>query len=329
MILILSDKSDAHYQYMQQRLVDRGEEVFTLDTSQFPHNFSIGYDFSDQCLEVTVGNGEKKISGKEIASIWNRRRPPTKLPKSFSDEAVREYIVRESQIFLSSLHDMLKSPLWVSNPDSLEKASRKPYQLLVAQEMGFCVPETFIGNSVSVATEFLASHNDIALKAIGMGAIEIRSESCPEFDCMRMYTRRLDNNQLEAVLPQVQNCPVIIQPYVQKDFELRITVVGTKVFACAIYSQMAERTKEDWRRYDFLKTPHRAYTLPKEVEQRCLALMSTLGLMFGCIDMIVTPKGEYVFLEINPNGQWLWIERMTGMPIADALIDMLIAGKVV
>ena len=104
MILILSDKSDAHYQYMQQRLVDRGEEVFTLDTSQFPHNFSIGYDFSDQCLEVTVGNGEKKISGKEIASIWNRRRPPTKLPKSFSDEAVREYIVRESQIFLSSLH---------------------------------------------------------------------------------------------------------------------------------------------------------------------------------------------------------------------------------
>lgn len=122
---------------------------------------------------------------------------------------------------------------------------------------------------------------------------------------------------------QVSNCPVIIQSYIQKEFELRVTVVKDKVFACAIYSQSSERTREDWRRYDIPNTPHKIYKLPKQIEQKCVDIVKKLGLEFGCIDMIVTPGGEFIFLEINPNGQWLWIEHLTGLPIGDAISEEL------
>jgi glutathione synthase/RimK-type ligase-like ATP-grasp enzyme len=113
---------------------------------------------------------------------------------------------------------------------------------------------------------------------------------------------------------------------VEKRVELRVTVVGTKVFAAEIDSQATNHTRFDWRRYDLGNTPHRAHPLPDDVAERCLALTQRLGLSYGAIDLIVTPDGRYVFIEINPNGQYSWIEHCTGLPITDALCDLLMAG---
>jgi len=116
----------------------------------------------------------------------------------------------------------------------------------------------------------------------------------------------------------------VFQEYIPKALELRISIVGHQVFAAAIYSQMTERTKHDWRRYDLEKTPHAVYILPAGVERACIDIVQHYGLAFAAIDMVVTPQGDFVFLELNPNGQWLWIERLTGQPISDAIADMLV-----
>jgi glutathione synthase/RimK-type ligase-like ATP-grasp enzyme len=114
---------------------------------------------------------------------------------------------------------------------------------------------------------------------------------------------------------------------VPKRVELRITVVGDQVFAAEIHSQKAKRTRIDWRRYDLAHTPHYPHTLPDEVRRSCVELVRRLGLCYGAIDMVLTPDGRYVFLEINPNGQFLWIEQLTGMPISDAICDLLASGR--
>lgn len=101
--------------------------------------------------------------------------------------------------------------------------------------------------------------------------------------------------------------PSIFQPYIEKDFELPIVVVGRHIFACAIHSQQSDRSREDWRRYALENTPYLPYMLPAEIEARILVFMDRLWLVFGSIDMIVTPDGEYIFLEINPGGQFDWI----------------------
>lgn len=120
-----------------------------------------------------------------------------------------------------------------------------------------------------------------------------------------------------------------MQEYISKRVELRVTVVGSRVFAAEIHSQVNSSTKHDWRRYDLDRTPHMRHPLPPSVEACCVQLVQTLRLNFGAIDMIVTPSGEYVFLEINGNGQWGWIEDLTGLPIADAIVELLVAGEAV
>jgi glutathione synthase/RimK-type ligase-like ATP-grasp enzyme len=116
---------------------------------------------------------------------------------------------------------------------------------------------------------------------------------------------------------------VIFQAYVPKRFELRVTVIGNQVFAAEIHSQLTNHTRYDWRRYDLSRTPHLRHELPPEIQDKCVRLVEQLELSYGAIDMVLTPEGRYVFLEINPNGQYLWIEEQTGLPISAALCDLL------
>jgi len=125
----------------------------------------------------------------------------------------------------------------------------------------------------------------------------------------------------------VRQCPVIFQAYVPKRLEIRATVVGSRVFAAEIHSQQTQRTRYDWRRYDHYETPYLAHILPDALARQCVRLVEALGLRYGAIDFVLTPDGRYVFLEINPNGQYLWVEEATGLPISDALCDLLLEGS--
>jgi glutathione synthase/RimK-type ligase-like ATP-grasp enzyme len=105
-----------------------------------------------------------------------------------------------------------------------------------------------------------------------------------------------------------------------------VTVVGTRVFAAAIDSQASRLTRHDWRHYDNERARYSPFELPAPIRAACRRLLRALGLTFGAIDLVVTPEGEYVFIEINPNGQWGWVEDLTRMQIGQAIADFLI-GK--
>jgi len=141
-----------------------------------------------------------------------------------------------------------------------------------------------------------------------------------------IYTSRVTSDDLTQ-LERVQHTACLFQEYVSKSIELRLTVVGRKIFCAEIDSQRSPKSSVDWRTsYDDLK--YAVHKLPKSVAQKCLDLVDRLGLVFAAVDFILTPDGRYVFLEVNPNGQWGWIEDETGLPISSAIIELLIAGKV-
>lgn len=121
--------------------------------------------------------------------------------------------------------------------------------------------------------------------------------------------------------------PSIFQPVIPKAYELRITVVGKKIFAAKIYSQDDVETALDWRRKpklnDFAVKMEQT-KLPVKAESKIFAFMKEIGLKFGCIDMIVTPEGEYIFLEINPNGQWYFVQLKTEVQIAKEIAKLLL-----
>ena len=140
-----------------------------------------------------------------------------------------------------------------------------------------------------------------------------------------IYTSPISINHLDMV-DSVRATPCLFQERIQKEFEVRSTVVGSKAFSAAIYSQEYPGSREDWRNNPDLYVWFEPYDLPPSTKESIVSLVSDPGLVFGAIDLIVTPDGDHVFLEINPTGQFGFVEERTGLPTFDAIADLLIHG---
>ncbi len=148
-----------------------------------------------------------------------------------------------------------------------------------------------------------------------------------ESDYTVIFTSVLDANDIQEICDSRVVLPMIVQPRLSKEVDLRITIVGSDVFAVAIDSQEHTETRTDWRTWEMtsdVDLSHYVFDLPKTVETYCLELNGRLGLRFSCVDMVLTRDGEFIFLEINPNGQWAWIEQKLHIPVRDRIIDELI-----
>ena len=116
--------------------------------------------------------------------------------------------------------------------------------------------------------------------------------------------------------------PIFLQKYIEKSYEVRYTVVGDNHHVCKIDSQKSNIANIDWRRYDIPNTPHYPISPPIKIKNMITKFMKNFDLSFGALDFIVTPNGNWIFLEINTMGQWLWIEELTGLDISGSIVEM-------
>jgi len=100
---------------------------------------------------------------------------------------------------------------------------------------------------------------------------------------------------------------------------LRGTIVDDRIFAAAI--EVDQYGALDWR-LD-MNPVITAVDLPTDVERKLRRLQRGLGLRYGAIDLIRTPEGDYVFLEVNSGGQFLFIEIAIRQPISAAIAGAL------
>src|SRR5690606_34620824 len=143
-----------------------------------------------------------------------------------------------------------------------------------------------------------------------------------------VYTSSVTQQHLDDA-DQLRASPSIFQSRVEKAYELRVTVVGRQLFATKIFSQSDTSTALDWRKKPVLndfQVEMQETELPKDVESKIWSFMQKIGLTFGCIDLAVTPSGDYVFFEINPNGQWYFVQLRTGQKIAKAIAHALLGN---
>jgi len=201
-------------------------------------------------------------------------------------------------------------------------------QLALAVESGLAIPATLFTTCLAVARDFAEAEGaaaGVVYKPFRSFFVEREVAGAEAPRIAKLLTNRLapaDLVESEGLVPT----PGIFQPYIPKQFEVRATIVGRRLLACAIHSQQSQRSREDWRRYDVPNTPYVPYELPDGVAAGLLRLMERMGLVFGSADLIVTPDGEHVFLEVNPNGQFDFVAKLAGLPIYEHLAEMLIAG---
>jgi hypothetical protein len=323
MILILTRPFDPHADHMVQLLGARGAEFIRFNPADFPSraSLSVGYAPNGQMqsflrLESTV------IDLTQLQAVWSRRPQPPVPHDQIQDAATREFITEDCKTFVQDLWNALPCRWLPGRPAAIQRAQLKASQLRLAAELGLELPPTLVTNSREEFLDFYGQHNgNIVSKLTG-----------PAFDrtvggdTFCRYTEVVSRRDV-GYAASLQYYPMILQAYVPKRLELRITVVGQQVFAAEIHSQHTHHTRHDWRRYDLSNTPHFSHALPPEVQDRCVRLVQRLELCYGAIDMILTPDGRYVFVEINPSGQYFWIEQETGLPISAAICDFLMGGQ--
>jgi glutathione synthase/RimK-type ligase-like ATP-grasp enzyme len=232
------------------------------------------------------------------------------------DPGVYDFCVRESRSAL--LGGILgHTRRWMSRPEAIWKAEFKPYQLEIASRLDLLVPKTLISNVPdSIRAFFRVCGNEMIAKPVRTGHIVQNGVDCA------VYTTKVQERDLDD-LSDAALSPTIYQELVAKQYDIRVTVVGRKIFAAAIDSQSDPEASVDWRRTSNPQLPHRVIELPPPIQAKILALMDTLTLNYGAIDLVLTPDGSYVFLEINPNGQWLWLDDMLSFGISRSIAEWL------
>jgi len=321
MILILTEDSDVHADAVEQRLRHRGADLFRCDPQTFPSKLEMSVAYSGTGkMRSTLSMGGAHVDLNRVKSVWYRRPHSAVAHPEITDSVTRGYIAEEAQTFLNDVWNTMEC-FWVPAPQSvLRKAEFKASQLKLARSLGFELPPTLITNNPEEFLEFYREHNgNIVSKILGPALYKAMGET------FNRYTQVVTKRDV-PYWRTIRFCPTLFQAYVQKRIELRITVVGREVFAVEIHSQHSNQTRHDWRRYDPFETPYVHHELPAELQERCFQLVERLGLCFGAIDMVLTPDDRYVFLEINPNGQYLWIELVTGLQISEAMCDLLTSG---
>ncbi|GAA3140819.1 hypothetical protein GCM10010466_34820 [Planomonospora alba] len=323
-VLILTRDNDPHAEHVGKLLAGRGARTTVFDNRDYPARACAELAYTSRGLSrrlLHTGSGTLDLDA--LTALWWRRPLPPEAHPEITDPSVAAYTAQESATLITDLWEHLPCRTVPARESVFRRAAHKPSQLVLAAELGFEIPETLITTRADDLWDFYNRHDgQVVTKLVGgtPWVEDLAAGHTVVRKCELVSARDL------AYADALRFCPVIAQRYVPKRLELRVTVVGRRVFAAEIHSQESNRSKVDWRWYDTRVTPYGVHRLPDEVAGRCLAMTERLGLSYGAVDLVLTPDGRYVFLEINPNGQWLWVEELTGLPISEAVCDLLLEG---
>ncbi|HEX6900619.1 MAG TPA: hypothetical protein VF789_12920 [Thermoanaerobaculia bacterium] len=328
-ILIVSEAGDLHSDAVAWALRKKGHECEILRPPDFPTLLSLSMH-----LAPDDRTGRFRMRGPDVTAVdpgepfdavWMRRLGEAVLPDDMHP-GDKEVAARQCAFFLTGVAPFLDRggrTFWVNSPASDMLAQQKTCQLRSAARVGLAIPETLVSNDPDEIRGFLRKHGGrVAHKLLRAASWVARDESGERV--FGAYTAAVTEDQLpdDDVL---RLCPGIFQPMLEKDFEIRVACLGDFLVAMRILSQTKETAATDWRRGQ-LDIEMEPYELPVEVAERCRRLQRDLGLAYGAIDFVAAPDGEHVFLEVNPQGQFLFLETRAGLPLLDMFSEFLLAG---
>jgi len=324
MILILTAPEDEHADAVAWHLRRAGSPHLRVDPARLPTELSLSARVRGSQLHRSLAVDGRSYDLAEVSAVWTRRPGRPNAPASIDEPSVRELVTQEADLLVHDVWETLEVLHVPALAAVVRRAGLKLRQLQLAAAAGFAIPDTAVGNDPADLRALYERHTMIVTKRVGSGPLG----ATPDRQATAGRPTRPVRPRDLLYADDVRLCPVVVQQYIPKSLELRVTVVGHDVFAVAIDSQRSARTRHDWRHYDQRTTAMWAFDLPDEIAERCRALVRRLGLTYGALDLILTPTGRYVFLELNPNGQYLWTEQESGLPISQALATMLMeAGR--
>ncbi|MFN6488003.1 MULTISPECIES: MvdC family ATP-grasp ribosomal peptide maturase [unclassified Nostoc] len=300
-----------------EALLKKGAQPFRFDTDKFPLEVQLTAHFDKSKSYHRLEYGTHSISTEQVQAVWMRRIWEPELTKELAPQ-YRQACIRESQATLDGFWDSLKGARWVDDLERINIAHNKLRQLRIASEVGFVIPQTLITNKAESAREFFHQVNGKMVSKL-LTALSHTMESTSFF----LYTSVVKEEDLLDA-ESLRYCPMVFQEQIPKHSELRVVYVDGNVFVGALDASVYTASKVDWRKPGVETGSWQHHQLPDRVVRRLQAFMDKFGLLFGALDFILTPSGEYVFLEVNPIGEWGMLEKDLDLPISSAIANALI-----
>lgn len=313
--LILSEKEDPHVHTVLQHLKNFPEtEICWLDTESALTDLNINFS-----LNKTWKGKFNSFDIDQLYSVWYRRPKKPKAQKNQVHKYFQNLAEEEMQYFLHNFYRICECKV-LPHPNYNKEADHKLLQLKKANSIGLKTPYTVVTNDINWHKSVPSGLEYFCVKSIG--AYHWLDDEGTE------YSLKSSKVHISDLIKHTQDfalCPTLLQEYIEKKYEWRITVIDKEIFACRLNSQIVEGAEVDWRIVDVSKIPHEIIDIPSILKNKIYEYLSAFKLQFGAFDFIENKSGEFIFLECNPNGQWLWIELMTKAKISDAIANFLFA----
>ena len=307
-LIVTHTKDNQCVETVSKAVSEQGGEAVRLDVDRYPLDYKISSIFNNGKQEILLKekNGRVHNLTTEFSGLWNRRF--YNLAECLKSEVEKKYLagcMGESHSTLIGVLSHLEHEMVTLNSYSeTRKASIKEMQLRIAEECGFRIPKTCISNDFEEVKTFI--------------------ESCPKGAVVKMqhgfriyqdgeetvvFTNEVGKEDFKELEEKLNLCPMQFQEKIEKERELRITIVGKRIFAAALDSQSTDRGKIDWRKVGAETIRDwEPCDIPEEVENKLLKLHEFCNLNYGATDIILTSEGEYVYLETNPGGEFFWLD---------------------
>ena len=317
-VLLLTHSGDFYtVDLVAQALARMGVRPIRVNTDLFPSRIKLTAHAGDERSAHLLTETGEQASVEDVRAVWTRKIWSPRMADDL-DERYRSMCVSESAAALEGFLDALHNARWVNNLDHQHNAENKQRQLRLAARAGLRVPRTLVTNDPDAARQFFAETDGQTVAKL-LRPLDFSMDAAKPF----VYTSRVREEDLVGA-EALRHSPMVFQELIPKACELRVACVAGKTFAGAIDATGTSRGHTDWRRASPDECRWQKVQLPAEVASSLEALMSELGLVFGAVDLIQTPSGEYVFLEVNPGGEWGMLERDLGLPISQAIAEALL-----
>ncbi|MEW9509284.1 MvdC/MvdD family ATP grasp protein [Streptomyces bacillaris] len=315
-VLVITYALDPTADYVLRELTDRGVPFWRTDLADFPGRSTLTAELrTEGRWGGRMGDELRGVDLSEVRSVWWRKPTSYSFPDTMS-EPERRFAASQAKGAVPGVLGSLPGVLWVNRPERNADCT-KPAQLAVAARAGLRVPETLITNDPSAVAPFAARCGGHIVTKV-FGSI-VHTEGGKRG---QLYTRRVPPDQYDN--PRIGLTAHLFQREITaRAYEIRVTAVAGKLFPVALHAPDGP-ARLDWRR-DSSSLTHTPVDLPHDVIRGIHTMLGGLGLVYAALDLIVDSDGTHYLIDVNPGGQWAWID-LTRESITHALADLLEKG---
>lgn len=308
--LFISNRDDVSIEYLISKLRNFNTDYLRINSDDINKiNFEIDPKGSYICHILN-----ESFELDTVKTVFFRR-VPSKF-ENYDLDLNAPYLNNERKHFLEGVFLSLSHAKWINPMFATQIAERKLYQLKLAHKFGLLTPHTLVTNSSILASDFLKSNKSSIIKPISNGLQILKDNT------YSIYTSEIETNFFEAYENEtIFDTPVLLQERIQNQFDIRVIIIGESIFSVSINKH--DKDEVDWRKPEIEKE-YRLIELPKELENKLILYHKHLDLVYSAIDLIQTQDNQFVFLEINPVGEWVWLENELGLNISEKLIKEIL-----